>query len=162
MEEPYTLGLNRASRIPEGRSAAMAKWEAYKSNRHFSYRLKGKTGTKRPVPMTSVTSLATRFYRSKSGHAPTRVYIKRFGHREDDKCCWWDGTAAQTREHVFRHCSRWRDQHNVLWKAVGKVTGWKAGRCRHAQISELFIMEECDQAVMDFLAATEVGKIPPR
>ena len=23
-------------------------------------------------------------------------------------------------------------------------------------------MEECDQAVMDFLAATEVGKFPPR
>ena len=49
-----------------------------------------------------------------------------------------------------------------LWKAVGKVTGWKAGRCRHVQISELFSMEECDQAVVDFLAATEVGKFPPK
>jgi len=112
--------------------------------------------------MTSVKSLATRFYRLKSGHAPTGVYLKRFGHREDDKCWWCEGTAAQTREHVFRHCSRWRDQQKVLWKAVGKVTGWKAGRCRHVQISELFTMEECDQAVMDFLAATEVGKFPPR
>ena len=50
----------------------------------------------------------------------------------------------------------------TLWKAVGKATGWKAGRCRHVQISELFSMEECDQAVMDFLAATEVGKFPPK
>jgi len=49
-----------------------------------------------------------------------------------------------------------------LCKAVGKATGWKAGRCRHVQISELFSIEECDQAVMDFLAATEVGKFPPK
>jgi hypothetical protein len=50
----------------------------------------------------------------------------------------------------------------LLWKAVGKATGWKVGRCRHVQISELFSMDECDQAVMDFLAATEVGKFPPK
>jgi len=115
--------------------------------------------------MTSVKSLAARFYRLKSGHVPTGVYLKRFSHREDDKCWWCGGggrTAAQTREHLFRHCSRWRDQQKTLWKAVGKATGWKAGRCRHVQVSELFSRDECDQAVMDFLAATEVGKFPPK
>jgi hypothetical protein len=50
----------------------------------------------------------------------------------------------------------------MLWKRVGKATGWKAGRCRHVQMSELFSMEICDQAVMDFLAATDVGKFPHR
>jgi hypothetical protein len=40
--------------------------------------------------------------------------------------------------------------------------GWKAGRCRHMQISELLSVEECDQEVMDFLAATEVGKSTPK
>jgi hypothetical protein len=35
-------------------------------------------------------------------------------------------------------------------------------RCQHVQISELFSLEMCDQAVMDFLAATEVGKFPRR
>jgi len=61
-------------------------------------------------------------------------------------------------------CSSDDLQHleGTLTKAVGKVTGWKAGRCRHVQVSELFSMEECDQAVMDFLAATEVGKFPPK
>jgi hypothetical protein len=44
---------------------------------------------------------------------------------------------------------------------VGKATGWKAGRCRQVQISELFSMEICDKAVMDFLAVTDVGKFPP-
>jgi hypothetical protein len=50
----------------------------------------------------------------------------------------------------------------MLWKAVGMATGWKAGRCRHVQVSELFSRDECDQAEMDFLAATEVGKFPPK
>jgi len=42
------------------------------------------------------------------------------------------------------------------------ATRWKAGRCRQVQISQLFSMEERDQAVMDFLAATAVGKFPPK
>jgi hypothetical protein len=151
-----------ARRISEGRSAAKARWEADKCGKHFSYRLKGKAGSTRPIPMTSLKSLAARFYQLKSGHAPTGDYLKRFAHREDDKCWWCKGTVTQMREHLFRHCSQWRDQQNVLWKAVGKVKGWKASRCRHMQISELFSMEECDQAVMDFLTAAEVRKFLPK
>jgi hypothetical protein len=41
-----------------------------------------------------------------------------------------------------------------------KAMGWKVSRCRNIQISELFFMETCDQAVMDFLAATDIGKFP--
>jgi len=161
IERPYTTASNRARQISEGRSAAKAEWEADKCSKHFSYRLKGKAGTKRPIPMTSIKPLAPRFYRLKSGHAPTWVYLKQFSHRDDDKCWWCGGTVSQTQEHLFRHCSLWRVHQRELWKAVRKVTGWRAGRCRHVQISELFSIEECDQAVMDFLAATEVGKFPP-
>ena len=60
--------------------AANAKCEADKCSKHFRYRLKGKTGTTRPIPMTSVKSLATRFFRLKCGHAGTGVYLKRFAH----------------------------------------------------------------------------------
>jgi ribosomal protein L40E len=62
IQRPYTSASNRARRICKGRSAAKAEWEANKCRKHFSYRLRGKTGTKRPDPMTSVKSLATRFY----------------------------------------------------------------------------------------------------
>jgi len=62
IERPYTSASNRARRISEGRSAANAKWEADKCRKYFSYRVKGKTGTKRPILMTSVKSLATRIY----------------------------------------------------------------------------------------------------
>ena len=144
---------NRAGRISEGRSAAKTMWQADKWFKHFSHRLKRKAGTKRPIPMTSAKSLAATFYRLKSGHAPTGVYLKRFSHQEDAKCweCGGGGsTAAQTREHLFHHCSRWRDQQKAVWKGVGMVTGWKPGRCLCVQTSELFSIHECDQQVMDF------------
>jgi len=53
-------------------------------------------------------------------------------------------------------------QQKTLWKTVGQTTGWKAGRCRHVQISELFTIEECAQEVMEFLVATDVGKFHPK
>ena len=105
IHRPYTSAWNRARRISKGTSAAKAKWEADNCSKQFSYRLKGKTGTKRPVPMTSVKSLAARFYRLKCGHAPTGVYLKRFSHQETNKCWWYGETATQMWEHLFRHCS---------------------------------------------------------
>ena len=162
IERPYTSASNRATRISDGCSAAKAEWATDKCSKHFSYRLQGKAGTKRLIPMTWVKSLATRLYQLKSGHAPTGVYLTRFGHRDDVKCWWCGGTVSQTWEHLFRHCSRWRDQQRDLWKSVGYATGWKAGRCRRMQISVLFTVGECDKVVMDFLAATEFGKFPPK
>ena len=53
-EQPYTSATNTARRIPKRRSAAKEKWEAAKCSQHFGYRLKGKAGTKGPIPMTSV------------------------------------------------------------------------------------------------------------
>jgi hypothetical protein len=88
--------------------AAKAEWEANKCSKHLSYRLKGKAGTQRPIPMTSVKPLATWIYRLKSGHGPTGVYLKRFGHEDDNKCWWCGWTVTQTREHLVRHCIRWR------------------------------------------------------
>jgi hypothetical protein len=108
IERPHTSASNRARRISQGRSAAKAGWKADKCSKHISYRLKGKTGTKRPIPMTSLKSLATMFHRLKCGHAPTG---------EDDKFWWCGGvgrTAAQRWELLFRHSSRWRDQQRTL------------------------------------------------
>jgi len=85
-KQPYPSSSNRASHISQRSSAAKAKWEADKYSKHFSYRLKSKIGTKRPVPMTSVEWLAARYYRPYCMHAPTGVYLKQFGHRKDDKC----------------------------------------------------------------------------
>jgi len=162
IERPYTSASNRARRISEWRSAAKADWMARKCSNHFSYRIKGKAGTKRPIPKTGGKLLAARFYRLKSVHAPTGVYLEPFTHQDEDNCWWCGGNVSQTWEHLFCHCSRWKDQQNTLWKTVGQATRWKAGMCRHMQFSDRFTIEECNQAVMDFLAATEVEKFPPK
>jgi hypothetical protein len=163
-ERVYTSAANRNRRISEAKTVAKAKWEADKCSKHHGYRLKGKAGSKRPIPMNSVKPLAARFYRLNSEHTPVGTYLKRFGHRDDDKCWWCGGGSrtAQTWEHLFRHWSRWKDQQKTLWTEMGKATGWRAGRCQHVQVSELLSMEKCDKAVMDFLAATNVEKFPPK
>jgi len=46
-------------------------------------------------------------------------------------------------------------------KGWGKQRDGEWGRCRQVQVSELFSMEKCDKAVMDFLAATDIGKFTP-
>jgi hypothetical protein len=163
-ELQYSLVENMARRISKGWSAAKSEWAADTCGQHFGDRPRGRAGPKRPIPMTSVNALAARFYRLKSRHEPTGVYLKKFDHREENKCWWFVGggrTPSQTREHLFHHCSRWRDQQKALWKAVGIATSWKADRCRHLQLSELVSREEWDQAAVDFLAATEVGKSQP-
>jgi len=111
-----------------------------------------------------VKSLATRYYRLTRGHAPTGISVNCFGYRADDKYCWCGTrgrTVAQRWEHLFCQCSRWKDQNQTVWKEVGKPTGWKAGRCRPVQICDLFFVEQCDQAVMNFLVATEVREFLP-
>jgi len=68
--QQFHSASNMASGISSCRSAAKASWEANKRSKHFSYRLKGKAATKRPIPRTSVMSEAARSYQLKSGHAP--------------------------------------------------------------------------------------------
>jgi len=161
-ERIFTSAENSATRIWNGRTVAKGMWEANKRSKHYGYSLQGKAGSKRFVPITNMKSWETRFYRPKSGHALSGTYLKRFGHREHAKCYLCGSRMPQTREHLFRHCSPWRDQQTALWKAVGKATGWKVGRCPHVQISELFSMEKCDQAVMDFLEVAGIRKFAPK
>jgi len=94
-EQVYTSAANRARRISEAKTAAKAEWEADRCGKNYGYRLKGKAGSKRPIPMNSAKSLAARFYQLKSGHAPVGTYLKRFGHRDDVKC-WWSGAGGRT------------------------------------------------------------------
>jgi hypothetical protein len=116
-EPVYTSTGNRIGQITQAKTAAKAQLEANRCSQHYGYRLKGKAGSKRPIPMNSAKSLAARFYRLKSGHAPVGTYLKRFRHQDDNKCWWCGGggrTVAQTWGHLFRHCSRWRDQQKML------------------------------------------------
>ena len=79
-ERIYTSVANRTRRISEAKTAAKAEWEADECSKHHGYRLKGKVGSKRPIPMNSVKPLAARFYRLKSEHAPVGMYLKQLRH----------------------------------------------------------------------------------
>jgi len=78
--------------------------------------------------------------------------------------CFFKGTGKGTEQCLFG-CTSFATASDGKKNSrssgeVGKAMGWKASRCRNIQISELFSMETCDQAVMDFLAATDIGKFP--
>jgi len=70
--------------------------------------------------------MRVRFYQLKSGHALTGVYLKSTDNRPDDHCWWCDpenmSGTQQTRDHLFKHCSRWKDQQAELWARVKEAT----------------------------------------
>ena len=59
---------------------------------------------------------------------------------------------------ILKECPRWKEQQRTLWREVYKETGrgkrqWKA--------HELFADQRCSQAILDFLTATDMGRIVP-
>ena len=72
-----------------------------------------------PTPAGAEKRTALRFYQLKSGHALTGVCLKSTENRPYDHCWWCDpendcGTH-QTRDHLFKHCGRWKDQQAEMW-----------------------------------------------
>jgi len=106
--------------------------------------------------MKSSKSLVSRYYELKCGYAPTVMYLKRSGQRDNDQCGWCGRVTHGSISSVIARSGRTSSEN------CGNQSGGKAGRCKHLQISELFSLEMCDQVVMEFLAATEVGKFPRR
>ena len=61
---------------------------------------------------------------------------------------------------MFKNCPQWKCQQKTLWATVletKKLPGPTRGRDR-TKIAELFADERCSQAILAFLAATDVGR----
>jgi hypothetical protein len=102
---------------------------------------------------------ASRFYQFRMNKAPTGPYLAEVGQAEDDKCWWCPSSSpgfgpSQTREHLFKHCRRWKDQQATMWRAIGRETGRKR---TNTSMTQLFEDERCTAAILEFLAMTEVG-----
>jgi len=78
----------------------------------------------------------SRFYQLKSGHALMGVYLKSTDNRPDDHCWWCDpeniSGTRQTRDHLFKHCYKWKDQQAVTWARAKEATKrgkqkWRVG-----------------------------------
>jgi len=78
-----------------------------------------------------------------------------------DATCWWCQYKIQTREHLFKNCPQWKSQQKTLWATVleetRKLPGPLWGRDR-TSIAELLADERCSQAMLDFLATTDIGR----
>jgi len=104
--------------------------------------------------------LAARFYQLKTGHCLTGQYLA-WTTRRLDASCWWCQHSIQSREHLFKNCPQWKSQQKTLWATVldetKKLPGPTKGRDR-TNIAELLADERCSQAVLVFLATTDVGR----
>jgi len=99
------------------------------------------------------------FYQLKTGNCLTGQYLA-WTARRPDASYWWCQYKIQTREHLFKNYPQWKSQQKTLWTTVLEearmLPGPTRGRDR-TKIAELFAGERCSQALLDFLATTDVG-----
>jgi len=101
--------------------------------------------------------LASRFYQAKTWHCLTGQYLHWTKNRTTPQC-WWRRYQIQTREHLFRVCLEWKGQQKILWAEVWKEIGkWKS----RWKIRNPLADGRCNQAVLGFLSATDVGRRVP-
>ena len=110
---------------------------------------------------------------------PTHYYNR------DSDICWWCSKGRQTREHLFKECSAWKEEIKKLWKEVGEATaeksnwrkksrykgtkgcgitigrggGWRGLEPGNTSIGTLLADERCIPAVLSFLSDTKCGKV---
>ena len=110
---------------------------------------------------------------------------EKFGWVSSDQC-WWCSCDRQTREHLFKECRAWKEEIRELWKRVGEISevseegkeravgkGYKKRRKKgfgfisqeyrvgpgNCSVGRLMSDPRFTEAVLNFLANTQVGKI---
>jgi len=104
--------------------------------------------------------LAERFHQLRTGHCRTAQYLE-WTKNADTATCGWCQYKTQTREHLLKHCKKWKTQQKTLWAEVRKKTG--RGKDRFT-VPDLLADKRCTGAVLGFLRTTRVGSRtgPPR
>jgi len=103
----------------------------------------------------STKRLASRFYQIKTGQCLTGQYLNLTTSQPTPRC-WWCRYAVQTREHLFRECPEWKRQQKGLWAELKRETGKRKDRWK---VRDILADKRCVQAVLDFLATTDVGRL---
>jgi hypothetical protein len=154
--EPLPRSLAHLKReITEKKWAEARQWAGGRITRH-KYKMPSRQRPDRTVAGSS-KRLASRFYQLKTGHCLTGQHLCWTKSRATAEC-WWCRYKTMTREHVFKHCREWKEQQRVLWKEVRKESGRGKDRFK---IRDLLADGRCSRAVLDFLAATDVGRLVP-
>jgi hypothetical protein len=113
-----------------------------------------------PVASHAQKTIASRFYQLRMNKAPIGPYLAEVGQAADDRCWWCSNESgagpSQTREHLFKHCNRWKEQQATMWREVKKATGGKL-TARNTSMAQLFGDERCTAAILEYLRTTEAG-----
>jgi len=120
------------------RRASEKKWPEARSwcerrrlNKGYALREKGKPDPTQPGRRSERPRGSILLYQLKSGHALTGMYLKSTDNRPDDHCWWCDlennSGTHQTRDHLFKHCYKWKDRQAAMWARVNKRRGSRSG-----------------------------------
>jgi ribonuclease HI len=80
-------------------------WIQLKCRGKKYYRMDEKHNPNKVISRTE-KSTAQVYFQLKTGHALIGPYLKRIGRTDDDTCWWCLRGVVQTREHLFKHCTR--------------------------------------------------------
>jgi len=93
----------------------------------------------------------------KTGHARTGQYLHWAKVHLTARCCWYP-CPSQTRDHLFKVCPEWKRQQKIQSTEVVKETRKRKSRWK---IRDLLAGSRCGQAVLGFIASTDVGRLVP-
>lgn len=119
---------------------------------HFSYLLSSVENSSSIIFSSVVTIYA---------EASIAPYLKhKIKSYESDTCWWCEKDVRQTREHLFKECSHWKDDIRILWQQVERDVRPRWKRFKWKPISALFNEKKTTEAILNFLDRTGVGKKP--
>ena len=87
------------------------------------------------------------------------MYLKSTDNRPDDNCDPEnDNGTHQTKDHLSKHCFKWKVQQAAMWARVKEAA--KKGKQKW-RVGDLLADERCSPAVLDFLRSTHGEHGPP-
>jgi len=97
----------------EAKSIGTKEWIEERTKQRQSYISPRKPGFRKELKSEGKAD-ASRYYQLLTGHALIAPSPKDKLKITDSDQCWWCG-GKQTREHLFKFCTGWKSEINVLW-----------------------------------------------
>jgi hypothetical protein len=154
MKEASLTYLNR--KATEIKTKATKEWIEVRTSKSKAYMPRTKTGIRKSLRHEK-KEVASRFYQLLTGHAITAPYPKEKLKKTKSDVCWWcESGRIQTRDHLFKECTKWKGEIKDLWRRVGREVGWR--RAKWKPISKLFREEKAEDAILEFIRRMGVGR----
>ena len=116
-----------------------------------------------PTLFSAPKRIAQRLFQLRTGHALIGVHYKRMGIVESDRCRWCK-RARESRDHLLRHCPRWKKQQARLWREIDEAAREAEDRrvWRRQKIAAVLAEPMFVKPLLYFLSTTGIGIVPPK